>query len=103
MNSMEKIETSLGETLREFRLKASMGIKAVGPIVGVSYSYLSKIENDIKKPSIGLIFKLCRLYEADPDYVIAKANALPPDVSNIIKTHGKEAFDLLRSTYPEGE
>ena len=92
-------EDSVGATLRRFRLNANLGIKSAGPRVGVSYSYLSKVENGIKQPSIGLIMKLCKLYGADADIVIAKTNALPPDIKKIIRTHGKDAYDLLRSTY----
>lgn len=94
---------SVGTTLRALRLKANLGIKSAGPRVGVSYTYLSKVENGKKTPSIGLICALCDLYGADADDVIAKAGALPPDVSEIIKYHGKAAYDLLRSTYTETE
>lgn len=80
-----------------------MGIKSAGPRVGVSYSYLSKVENGKKIPSIALISALCELYGADADDVIAKAGALPPDVSQIIRDHGKAAYDLLRTTYAETE
>lgn len=96
---MARTEDSVGATLRSLRHQAKLGIKSVGPLVGVSYSYLSKVENGYKQPSVGLISKLCKLYGADPDLVIAKTNLLPLDVRKIIRTHGKEAYDLLRSTY----
>ena len=98
---MVRTEASVGATLRSLRHQTNLGIKSVGPLVGVSYSYLSKIENDIKRPSIGLISRLCELYGVDADHVIAMSNELPPDIRNIIHIHGKEAYDLLRSTYNE--
>ena len=94
-------EESVGSTLRRLRLSAKLGIKSVGPRVGVSYSYLSKIENGKKLPSVGLITELCKLYGADPDDIIAKTGALPHDITEIIQIHGKDAYELLRQTYTE--
>lgn len=94
-------DESPGAVLRELRVRCGLGIKSAAPLVGISYSYLSKIENNVKQPSLGLITELCKLYGADADTVIAKSGALPPDVKEIVKTHGKDVFDLLRSTYSD--
>lgn len=90
---------SLGTKLRELRTRSKLGIKSVAPKVGVSYSYLSKIENDLKVPSLGLITELCKLYGEDADSLIAQAGILPEDIKQIVREHGKDAFDLLRDTY----
>ncbi len=95
---MGKSET-IGATLRDLRKHTKLGIKTVAPKVGVSYTYLSKIENDVKLPSPGLIMMLCDLYGVDADNLIAKLGTIPEDIQEIVKEHGKEAFDLLRSTY----
>ena len=96
-----KTTESVGTVLRKLRVRSNLGIKAAAPRVGISYSYLSKVENGIKSPTLGLITELCKLYGADADIVIAKAGALPPDVKEIIQTHGKDAFDLLRNTFTD--
>lgn len=90
---------AIGTTLRNLRKHAKLGIKTVAPKVGISYTYLSKIENDVKLPSAGLVLMLCNQYGADADNLIAKLGAVPVDIQEIVKEHGKEAFDLLRSTY----
>ncbi len=95
---MGKNET-IGATLRDLRKNTKLGIKTVAPKAGVSYTYLSKIENDVKLPSPGLIQALCKLYGVDADNLIAELGAVPEDIREIMKEHGKEAFDLLRSTY----
>lgn len=92
---------TVGTILRVLRQEAGYGIKTVAPKVGISYSYLSKVETNKKAPSTGLIEKLCKFYEADADEIIAKTGALPSDVSEIIKEYGKDAFELLRSTYTD--
>ena len=64
-------------------------------------THLSKVENEVKSPSLGLVTELCRLYGVDPDELIAKTGAVPADVREILKIHGKDAFDLLRGTYTD--
>ena len=93
-----KSET-IGATLRDLRKRAKLGIKTVAPKVGISYTYLSKIENDVKRPTPGLVLMLCNHYGADADNLIARLGAVPEDIQEIVKEYGKEAFDLLRSTY----
>lgn len=90
---------TVGAALRDLRKRTKFGIKTVAPKVGVSYTYLSKIENNVKLPSPGLVLMLCNLYGADADNLIAKLGAVPEDIQEIVKEHGKGAFDLLRSTY----
>jgi len=92
-------KTGVGRILRQLRTKQKLGIKSAAPRVGVSYSYLSKIENDLKTPSIDLISKLCELYEGDVEEIMARLGSLPPDVQRILQTHGKDVFLTLRKTY----
>jgi len=49
---------SLGPTLREIRRESGVSLKAAGPELGVSYTYLSKIENGYVTPSAGFIERL---------------------------------------------
>lgn len=97
-------DETVGITLRRLRTEAKFGLKSAGPKVGVSYTYLSKVENDQKTPSPGLVRQLCHLYGADADVenLLAKLGAVPDDVQEIVREYGKEAFDLLRRTYSGG-
>ncbi len=90
---------SFGSTLKRLRKKASLSIKSAAPKVDVNYTYLSKIENDHKIPSQDVLKKLCSLYDADAEDLIARLGELPPDVQEIVMEHGSEVFDLLRERY----
>lgn len=80
-------------------MQQKLGIKAAAPKVGVTYSYLSKVENDVKNPSAALVAKLCALYDADAEEIMARMGSLPPDVEKILEVHGKEVFETLRKAY----
>lgn len=95
------MKDTVGVRLRKLRMLTKLGIKTVAPKAGISYTYLSKIENDVKVPSPGLISELCKVYGVNADDIIAMLGVVPPDIQIIVKEHGKEAFDLLRSTYTD--
>jgi len=94
-----KKKPKLGEKLRQLREDKNLGIKTVAPKADVTYSYLSKIENGHKAPTAELLDKLCDIYGADKDEMIARFGGLPSDIQKIIQQNGKEVFDLLRDTY----
>ena len=48
---MEKKYINLGLTLREIRTKTGEGIKTTSNKLGLDYSYLSKLENGLQRPS----------------------------------------------------
>lgn len=98
---MSHESTTVGEALRSLRLKSNLGIKKAAPQIEISPSYLSKVENNHKRPSPGLIRKLCNLYGATSsvEEIIAIAGVIPEDIQNIVRTHGKEVFELIRSEF----
>ena len=76
-----------------------MGIKSVAPDLGVDYSYLSKIENDVVSPSAELLTRFAQYYGAESDELYRVAGRLPPDVREILQQHFNDAVTLLRSRF----
>lgn len=101
MKRTRKENPSIGTQLRQFREGRGLGIKTAGKALDISYTYLSKVENGHKNPSPDLIEKLSQLYEVDQESLMASIAELPQDIQRIVKEHGREVFDLLRSTYSE--
>lgn len=54
---------TLGEKIKESREKKGLSIRAVAKEAGVSDSYLSKIERDLKVPSIDFMVKIGRVLD----------------------------------------
>lgn len=89
----------LGVKLRSLRQRSRLGLKSVAPMVDVSYSHLSKVENGIKPPSEHLLKKLCIVYGVDPEEFVPMIGRLPEDIQRIVESHWKEVFELLRNNY----
>lgn len=94
---------ALGQYLRTLREKNGRGLKRVAPKVGVSYSYLSKLENGFLEPSQATIERLARYYGVDPEVMAVLAGKLPDDLVDILQSNPEEAIRLLRDTFGDGK
>ena len=93
----EVTKNSLGSRLRKARIRAGLSLKAAGPVLGVNYSHLSKIENDLARPSAELLARLIARYEIrNSESVYAAAGVFPPDVERILAARAIDAYALLR-------
>lgn len=111
MDNTEHINSTIGELLRKYRRRSKRGIKSVAASLDITHGYLSKIENNKKIPSRGLIIRLCNLFQCSSedtneilainDTLLAETGSLPSDIKDIVKTHGDEIFSLIRNTYGE--
>jgi len=66
--------------------------------VGISATFMSKIENgEFAPPAPPRIETMAKLLEVDPDELLALANKLAPDLSEIIKDKPRAMADFLRT------
>jgi transcriptional regulator with XRE-family HTH domain len=52
--------TRLGEVLKNFRTKKKITLLQLSELTGLSISYLSIIENNLRKPNIDILEKICQ-------------------------------------------
>lgn len=62
---------TIGQWIKEEREKAGLSIRQLADKVGVSNSYLSKIERDLKNPSIDTLVKLGKALNAPIENILA--------------------------------
>ncbi len=93
----------LGKRLRKLREKQGRGIKQVAPEIGLSYSYLSKLENGLLEPSENTIQRLATFYGEDPEVIGILAGKLPSDVLEILQNDPKAAVQILRERFGGGD
>lgn len=89
---------TLGHRLHQLRRASGMSQRELAQRLGVSFTYLSKLENDRMEgpPSEDLLLRLASELGANADELLLLARRVPSDVVNTILEH-PEAVDLLRS------
>lgn len=87
---------TFGQLLRRLRQERRVGIKSLGPDLGVNYTYLSKLENDRGVPSDELIDRIAAYFKCDRDKLYLAADKVPSDAMEAIRRRPDEALRYLR-------
>jgi transcriptional regulator with XRE-family HTH domain len=88
-----------GEFVRREREAKEIGLREMAKMIGVSPTYLSKVERDEFSPPVEAKVKaIARIINCDPDELLARAGRVSSDISDIIKRHPAQLAALLRTT-----
>jgi transcriptional regulator with XRE-family HTH domain len=88
-----------GEFVRRERLEKEIGLREMAKMIGVSATYLSKVERDeFPPPAEDKVRKIAGIIGCDSDELLARAGRISSDLSEIIKEHPREIATLLRTT-----
>ena len=93
---------TFGETLRQLRTAAGVGIKRLGPELGVSYSYLSKLESGDVNPSEKLVGRVAAYFDYNQDRLLLSAGKVPPEILQILRDNPDDAVGFLRRRFRRG-
>ena len=85
--------------LRKLRSDKGASIKSLAPELGVTYTYLSKLENDEARPSEGLIGRVSEYFDYSSSELFLAAGRVPPDILEILRTHPQDAVEFLRKQF----
>ncbi len=87
-----------GKRLRQLRQERNIGIKKLAKILGINYTYISKMESGNTYPSEALIIKISRVLDHDPDELMLLAKKLPPDWKHVIYKDPAHVADIIRES-----
>jgi transcriptional regulator with XRE-family HTH domain len=88
-----------GALVRREREVKEIGLREMAKMIGVSPTYLSKVERDqFPPPAEDRVRKIAEIIGRDPDELLARAGRVSSDLSDIIKRHPVELAALLRTT-----
>jgi transcriptional regulator with XRE-family HTH domain len=88
-----------GEFVRRERGQKEIGLREMAKMIGVSPTYLSKVERDeFPPPAEDKVRKIAEIIGCDADELLARAGRVSSDLSEIIKQHPRELAALLRTT-----
>ena len=91
-------EQSFGATIRALREEKRIGLRQFAKILGMSATYLSKIERDeLSPPAEERVKEIARLLERDPDELLALAGKVDSELNAIIRNQPREMALLLRT------
>jgi HTH-type transcriptional regulator, competence development regulator len=91
--------TKFGTVLRQLRTKTGIGIKVLAPRLGVTYSYLSKLENDEVGPSEELVHRVAKYFKYDRDQLLLSAGKVPAEVLEILRENPDRAIQFLKDRF----
>ena len=96
---MAKRTEKFGELVRGKRMEREIGLREMAKMIGVSPTYLSKVERDeFPPPAEDKVRKIAEILYCDSDELLALAGRVSSDLSEIIKQHPREMAALLRTT-----
>jgi len=96
---MANTRKGFGAFVRREREARKLGLREMAKMVGVSPTYLSKIERDeFAPPAEDKVKAIAKIIECDADYLLARAGRVSCDISDIIKRRPVELAALLRTT-----
>jgi ribosome-binding protein aMBF1 (putative translation factor) len=92
-------EERFGAFVRREREAKEIGLREMAKMIGVSPTYLSKIERDEFPPPVeDKVRAIAKIINCDADELLARAGRVSSDLSDIIKRHPRDMAALLRTT-----
>ena len=87
-----------GALVRRKRQAKEIGLRQMAKMIGVSPTYLSKIERDeFLPPAEDKVKAIAKIIDCDADVLLALAGRVASDLSDIIKKQPRELASFLRS------
>ena len=88
-----------GAFIRRERETKEIGLREMAKMIGVSATYMSKVERDeFPPPAEDKVRAIAKIIECDVDELLGRAGRVSSDITDIIKRHPREVAALLRTT-----
>ena len=96
---MSAATEKFGAFIRREREAKEIGLREMAKKVGVSPTYMSKVERDeFAPPAEDKVKAIAQIIGCDVDELLARAGRVSTDLSDIIKRHPVELAAVLRTT-----
>ena len=96
---MSALREKFGAFIRRGRENKEIGLREMAKMIGVSPTYLSKVERgEFAPPAEDRVKAIAQIIGCDVDELLARADRVSSDLSDIIKRHPVELAALLRTT-----
>src|SRR5439155_13291503 len=97
-SAMVSGKEKFGEFVRREREANEIGLREMAKMIGVSPTYLSKVERDeFPPPAEDKVRKIAGIIGRDADELLALAGRVASDLTEIIRQRPREMADFLRA------
>ena len=87
-----------GATVRREREKLEIGLREMAKKIGISPTYLSKVERDeFQPPAEDKVKAIAEILDLDVDELLALAGKVSSELTEIIRRHPREMASFLRA------
>lgn len=87
-----------GALVRREREAKEIGLREMAKMIGLSPTYLSKVERDeFPPPAEDRVRRIAEILGRDPDELLALAGRVASDLTEIIRQRPREMADFLRA------
>ena len=89
---------NFGATVRRERERLEIGLRQFAKMIGVSPTYLSKVERDeFSPPAEDKVVAIAKIIGHDADELLALAGRVSSELTDIIRRHPREMASFLRA------
>lgn len=96
-------DVSLGEYIRRLRRSVHLSLHSLAEKTNISYSHLSRIENDSTIPGAQTIAVIAETLDGDLKFMLEEAEALPRSILNRISSRGEGASAMRRAAHQSAD
>jgi len=101
---MKNEKEQFGAIVRKQRLNMKIGLREFAEKVGLSPTFISKMEiGEFKPPKEENIIKISNVLGIDKDFLLAKANKISSELKNIINKEPQLFASFLRRASQKGD
>ena len=77
---------TFGETIKKWRLDLRLGLRESSKQIGISATYLSRLENNKENPpQADKLIQIAKVYDKTEDEIFSLADRVPPDIEETYK------------------
>ena len=77
---------TFGETIKQWRLDLRLGLRESAKRIGISATYLSRLENNKENPpQADKLVQIAKVYDKEEDEIFSLADRVPPDIEETYK------------------
>lgn len=73
----------VGKKIRELRVKNGHTLEQLGSKLNFNYSNLSKIEREVRTPSVELLKEIAEIYDVPLSYFFGKEQEIPEELKKV--------------------